>query len=348
LIKQILDFSRHSALERQPLDLVPLLKEHVKLLERTLPENIQVALTVKADGRGRTSCMVNADPTSIQQVIMNLAVNARDAMPGGGKLAIGLECIQVAPDVAPPLPELKAGSWLKLTVSDTGSGIAPDILPYIFDPFFTTKAPGKGTGLGLSQVYGIVTHHDGVVDVQSQLANDDHPGHTTFTLYLPALVDAASASLPTEPAAVVRGNRETLLVVEDNGAMRQALVDSLEALNYRVLEAGDGLEALQIVEQYRAFAPGSGYDIALILSDLVMPEMGGMAFLRALRQRGIGIGVVLLTGHTQEDPLENPEEQEAAAAPVDWLVKPPSLARLAQVVARALTSETGGLPAYVA
>jgi len=159
LIQQILDFSRRAVLERHPLDLLPLVKEQVKLLERTLPEHIEIEL-VHGPDEDAAPLLVNADPTRMQQMLTNLAVNARDAMPEGGKLRIGLEQIRIEERKAAPLPEMKAGEWVQITVSDTGTGIPPDVLPHIFEPFFTTKAP-LGSGLGLAQVHGIVAQQRG-------------------------------------------------------------------------------------------------------------------------------------------------------------------------------------------
>jgi len=331
LIQQILDFSRRAVLERQPLDLSPLLKEQVKLLERTLPESIQVTLAYGPD-----EYTVNADPTRMQQVMMNLALNARDAMPEGGNLRFGLERIQVKPGESPPLPGMESGEWVQLTVSDTGTGVPPDVLPHIFDPFFTTKAPGEGSGLGLAQVHGIVKQHGGEVDMQSQVGQG-----TTFTIYLPALPVHAPEAVTLELPALAEGHGETILVVEDNTSTRKALVDSLELLNYRTLEAANGREALAILEQ-RGDDPStgpsagsgqrSGQGIALVLSDVVMPGMGGLALFHALRQRGLAVRVVMLTGH----PLEKELEELRAQGMSDWLLKPPSLEQLAQVLARAL------------
>ncbi|MCP4542122.1 MAG: GAF domain-containing protein [Chloroflexi bacterium] len=177
LIQQILDFGRRSELERQALNLKPLLKELIKLLERTFPRNIRLELDCDA-----ATHTINADPTRIQQVIMNLALNARDAMPDGGKLHFGLKQTQIQPGESPHPPEITTGKWIQMTVTDSGTGIPPDVLPHIFEPFFTTKPPGKGTGLGLAQVYGIIGQHEGIIDVVSQ------SGHgTTFTIYLPVL-----------------------------------------------------------------------------------------------------------------------------------------------------------------
>jgi two-component system cell cycle sensor histidine kinase/response regulator CckA len=331
LIQQILDFGRQAVLERRPMNLLPLLKEQVKLLERTLPESIKIALVVTSD-----EYTVNADPTRLQQMIMNLAVNARDAMPKGGRLRFALEPIRVEDARAAPLPEMilrhlypgsnqragraMAGEWVRLTVSDSGTGIPPDVLPRIFDPFFTTKAPGEGAGLGLAQVYGIVKQHEGEIDVESQV------GHgTTFSVYLPALSATLLEESIVGTQALVEGRGEIVLVVEDNAATRKALADSLETLNYGVLQAADGREALAVLEQHKD-------EIALVLSDVIMPDMGGMALLHASRQRNLAVGMVMLTGH----PLERELADLRAQGVMGWLPKPPSLEQLSQIVGRAL------------
>jgi PAS domain S-box-containing protein len=320
LIQQILDFSRQAMLERRPLDLVLLLEEHVKLLERTLPESIRVRLNYEP-GERAAPLMVNADPTRMQQMVTNLALNARDAMVEGGDLCIGLERIEIKPGESPLVPEMAAGEWIRVTVSDTGGGIPPDALPHIFEPFFTTKAP-LGSGLGLSQVYGIVGQHGGRVDVETR------PGEgTTFTIYLPAVPmerPDTSDSLPQLPS-LIRGQGQTILVVEDNNVVRKVLVESLKLLNYQVLQATNGQEALAMLEQYRD-------EIDLLLSDVVMPEMGGVALLHALKEKGLAVRVVMLTGH----PVRKQMEELRAQGMIDWLPKPPRLEQLAEVIARAL------------
>jgi two-component system cell cycle sensor histidine kinase/response regulator CckA len=323
LIRQILDFGRRSVLERQPLDLLPLLKEQVTLLERTLPENIHMVLdhTVSEHTAPFT---VNADPTRIRQVITNLVVNARDAMPEGGELRVGLERIVVTPDESPPLPEMAAGEWVQVMVSDTGTGIPAEVLPHIFEPFFTTKAPLLGTGLGLAQVHGIVGQHEGHIDVKTLVGEG-----TTVTMYLPALSMHSLETTSVEQPDLVLGKGETILVVEDNAAVREALVSSLEQLNYRTLEATDGQEALTMWEQ-------RGGDIALVLSDMSMPGMGGIALLRALRERGLSVPVIVTTGHS----LKAEMEQLLTQGMVDWLPKPFRPEQLARVVARALHQAT--------
>ncbi len=315
LIEQILDFSRRAVLERRPLDLTPLLKEQVKLLERTLPEHIELDLVCGPD-----EYTVDADPTRMQQMLTNLAVNARDAMPDGGALHVALERITVEPRTTPPLPEMKPGQWIRLTVSDSGTGIPPDVLPHIFEPFFTTKEPGAGSGLGLAQVHGIVGQHGGHIGVETQVGVG-----TTFTIFLPAL-----AVRPAEPPAanlftVPKGRGELVLVVEDEKALLTALTEILQELNYRALEAANGQEALALMEE-------QGDKIALILSDVVMPGMGGMALFHALREKGWQTPVILLTGHPLEKELEELRREGLAA----WLAKPPSLDRLAQAMDDAL------------
>lgn len=313
LIRQILDFSRRSMLERQPLDLLSLVKEQVQLLKRTLPESIVVQLDYS-----QGIYKVHADPTRMQQMMMNLVINAGHAMPDGGSLDIGLDRITVTQG-ATPLPLMEAGEYVQVTVADTGTGISPKVLPHIFDPFYTTKAPGEGTGLGLAQVHGIVGQHEGHIDVRSQVGVG-----TTFTIYLPALAIQTPVFSP-EKSVNPEGNGEMLLVVEDNPELRSALVTTLDALNYRMLEAANGLEALAVLTTH-------GDEVALVLSDVVMPEMGGIALFHALKEKGWTQPMILLTGHAMKDEMKSLREQGLRA----WLLKPPDLGQLTQAIARAL------------
>ncbi|MFP4395102.1 MAG: ATP-binding protein, partial [Anaerolineales bacterium] len=315
LVQQILDFGRRTALKRQPMSLVPFLKEQVKLLRRTIPENIKISLNYE-----ETDYVVNADPTRIQQAMMNLALNARDAMPQGGHLRIDLAGFDVTDPAAAPLPEMEVGAWIQIIVSDTGVGIPPAALPHIFEPFFTTKGPGEGSGLGLAQVYGIIRLHDGDIDVVSEVGQG-----TTFTIYLPAVSIPPRCTRDVPLSALASGNQETILIVEDDEAMRAALIGAVESLNYRVLTARDGRAALAMLDERAA-------DIDLILSDLVMPELGGRALLRALKKRGLTTPMVILTGHPMEQELANLEAQGLTG----WLRKPLDLDQLAQMLAQAL------------
>jgi two-component system cell cycle sensor histidine kinase/response regulator CckA len=318
LIQQILDFSRRTMLERHPMDLLPFLKEQVKLLERTLPENIKIDLGYKPG-----AFVIDADLTRMQQAIMNLAVNARDAMPEGGKLQIvldhpqtldGIHCISCG--------KVQGGDWICISVSDSGNGIDRDYLPHIFEPFFTTKAPGRGTGLGLSQVFGIIEKHEGHIDVQSYIGKG-----TSFHLYLPFRTIQPSPKAEPELHSFIRGNGETILVAEDEPTTRQALMEGLTLLNYRVICTSDGAEALAQLQQ----KPGS---VDLVLSDVVMPEMGGIALLRAIRSGGSPIPVIFMTGHPLQSELDKMLEEGLNA----WLMKPPRLRHLATLIAQSLSN----------
>ena len=298
LIEQISDLSQSAVFERRPLDLVPLLREQVKMLARTLPESIKISLAI---GKGPGEYIVNANSTRIQQVLMNLAVNARDAMlssgRGGGELHIQLDQLGRADELERSL-EAAGNGWLQLSVSDTGEEIAREDLPHVFEPFYTAKARGSGTGLGLAQVYGIVKQHEGELEVASVVGQG-----TTFTLYLP-LHDAVRTEegARPEPDAAAAGTGETVLVVEENPMTRRALIEGLETLNYRALEAAQGEEALAVFERHRA-------EIALVLTDLVMPEMGGIELAARLHELDPAVRVVVLSGHPRP---EGEEELESA------------------------------------
>ncbi|MCI0577115.1 MAG: response regulator [Chloroflexi bacterium] len=317
LIGQILDFSRASVMERSRLDLLPFVKEVVKLLKRTLPESIVVELAA-----GEEECPVEADPTRLQQVLMNLAVNARDAMPEGGKLRMTLWRLTLKPGHRPPLPAMAAGRWACLAVADTGSGIPDDVLPHIFEPFFTTKQPGQGTGLGLAQVYGIVKQHGGEIGVESRVDRG-----TIFTVYLPLPGETAQAAveMPDQlPSPLARG-RETILLVEDDRATREAIQEVLETLGYRVMAAGSGREALTLFDRHEEV-------IDLVVSDMVMPEMSGVEFYQALDARQPGVKVMVATGY----PLADEGRHLLERGVVAWIQKPFSADELAHKVREAL------------
>ncbi|MBI2322044.1 MAG: PAS domain S-box protein [Chloroflexi bacterium] len=313
LARQILDFSRQSASQKQPLDLVPFSKELWKLFQRTLPEDVRVTFTSE-----RPEHWVQADPTQLQQVVTNLAINARDAMPGGGVLALRLSHLALGEEMPPPCAGMSPGGWVRLEVSDTGTGIAPEILPRIFEPFFTTKEPGRGTGLGLAQVYGLVRQHGGHVDVASQVDVG-----TSFSIYLPAL-QRQSASGRDELEAGVGGG-ETILLVEDDPVVRDALSALLEELGCQVLAAANGDDALRLHERHR-------HEIALVVTDLVMPAMNGLALLRALRERAPQLTAVVMTGYAPDEG----EEELRAKGIVGWIEKPMDRAQLMHVIRRAL------------
>ncbi|MBN1179527.1 MAG: PAS domain S-box protein [Anaerolineae bacterium] len=322
LIEQILDFSRRTVLERRPMDLTPFLKEVIKLLERTVPENVEIGLSYGLD-----EYTVSADPTRMQQAILNLVVNARAAMPEGGELHIALSRAEAPDDVrCVSCGRVMEGEWVRIAVTDTGSGIPPDVLPHIFEPFFTTKEVGQGAGLGLPQVYGIVKQHEGHINVATQVGQG-----TTVTIYLPVLSAHQPMVSPVRPRSVVEGHGEIILVVEDNTTLRAALVESIAALNYRILEAANGHEALEILEQHVGA-------VSLVLSDLVMPKMGGQALFHAMSARGLHLPVVMLSGHPMEEELEDLKAQGLAG----WMLKPPDMEKLSQLLAQVLGEAVEG------
>lgn len=315
LIQQVLDFSRRSAMELRPLMLRPFIKELGKLLERALPETI----TLRLNYHSEDDYMVLADPTRLQQAVLNLVFNARDAMEGRTPARLDLTLGRYTGDVMCYTcgRVSSAQSWVTLSVRDTGTGIPETVFPHLFEPFFTTKPEGKGTGMGLPQVYGIVKAHQGHIEVRTQVG-----AGSTFTLYFPAYTQKGAVAAEPE-AGLHRGHGEVILVVEDNEALRKALMVTLWEGNYWTLEARNGKEALEVLDQHP--------DIALILSDWVMPEMSGRALLEALRARGHTIPVIVMSGH--------PVEQELAALGDElagWALKPVTPEQLYALIEKAL------------
>ena len=280
LVRQILGFGHQSRHQPTPFDLFPMLQEIGTILQHTLSESMHIVLD-SVPGE----YLIDADVGQFQQLLTNLALNARDAMPAGGELRFHLSHLILPPGEAPPSPAMPPGRWVVLAVSDTGKGMPPEVLHHIFEPFFTTKEKGHGAGLGLAQVYGIMQQHQGYITVQSQ------PGRgTTFTLYLPALMQPVDAEGGAISADMPQGQGETVLLVEDTPQVLMLLRLMLERLCYRVLTATDGQEALRVYERH-------GNAIALVIADLVMPKVGGVSLFQALRKRAPGIKVVILTGY---------------------------------------------------
>jgi PAS domain S-box-containing protein len=314
LVQQILDFSSRAMIERQLMDLRVFIGEVIDVLRHTIPENIHLSLAVEQPA---PALVVKADPGRLQQALTNLILNARDAMPGGGELRFTLFNIEVGSDAVPPVAEMSSGTWAGLAVSDTGTGMTDDVRMHLFEPFFTTKEVGKGTGLGLAQVYGIIRQHEGYIDVETT------PGEgSTFYIYLPASESAAMYTTE-ETTTIPRGHGELILIVEDEDVVREALVDALEMLGYRTMEAANGKAALAILDNE---------SVALVLSDVVMPQMGGAALFEALQPCNASPPIVMLSGHPLEDKLKDLQAQGLAG----WLPKPPNMEQLAQLLARVL------------
>jgi two-component system, cell cycle sensor histidine kinase and response regulator CckA len=315
MIRQILDFSRQSVFERKVVDLLPLLKEEEKLLRQTLPENVEIMFDA-----ARGEYFVEADPTRIQQLIVNLAVNARDAMPQGGHLRIVLERVDVTAGKHAPVANMAAGEWVRIDVQDTGAGIRPEHIAHVFEPFFTTKEPGKGTGLGLAQAHGMVAQHDGHIVVSSE------PGvGTTFSIYLPAQrMTAETGGSGAGRPGMPEGRGERVLLVEDDMTLRTSLAELLELWGYRVVQATSGEDALTLVQR--------GTAVELVLSDAVMPRLGGIALAKSLRHAGLQMPIILMSGH----PLDEEQVNWQRLGVTAWLEKPPHTLQLAQAIAQAL------------
>jgi len=321
LVQQILDFSRRSPIETHPMDLEPCVQETVRILERTIPESIRTFLDV-----GPEEYVVDADPTRVQQVLMNLAVNARDAMPEGGEMRFELSRVDVIPGAVGTSPRIggTGGGWVCLAVSDTGTGIPPDVLPRLFEPFFTTKEPGKGTGLGLAQVYGIVMQHQGHIGVETEVGKG-----TTLRVYLPAYGVEALEEIGTEEAlALPQGKGETILLVEDNEKLREGGQELLESLGYRVLVAANGREALEV---YHSAERGAD----LVITDVVMPEMGGKRLVQELRKVDPGLKPLAITGYIVEEDIHKLREEGFLGV----IHKPFNVDALAQAVRHALDED---------
>jgi signal transduction histidine kinase/DNA-binding response OmpR family regulator/GAF domain-containing protein len=319
LVQQILDFSRRSPIETHAVDLQPFIKESIRVLRRTIPESISFVLEVEPG-----EYTVNADPTRIQQVLMNLVVNARDAMPKGGVLRIILSREEVKPGEGLPITEMEPGQWICLSVSDTGTGIPPEALPHIFEPFFTTKPRERGTGLGLAQVYGIVTQHEGHIGVETEEGKG-----TTFRIYLPVYQAEEEEGAQTEALALTApaGKGESILLVEDDERIRTVAQGILESLNYRVLTAGDGSEALNT---YR-----SEEHVDLVITDIVMPEMGGPDLVRELRKEDSDLKAIAITGYVLDENRRELKEQGVQ----EVVNKPFDASALGMVVRRVLDED---------
>ena len=280
LTHQLLAFGRREVVRPQVLDLNVVVAEIESLLQRTLGEHIQLHTTLTAG-----LWPVLADPGQLEQVLVNLAVNARDAMPDGGTLSI--DTVNVTVDGAAERPNLRAGRYVKLRVGDTGTGIPPEIAERVFEPFFTTKPKGKGTGLGLATVYGIITQAGGTAEIQSS------PGAgTAFSAYLPVTDRQPAASEEPAAAGPRRRGGETVLVVEDEAALREVICRILGRNGYHVLAADGGPEALKLAEH-------SAQPVDLLLTDVIMPHMLGKELAAKLCDRYPGIRVLYMSGYAQ-------------------------------------------------
>jgi PAS domain S-box-containing protein len=312
LTRQLLLFSRKQTMQPRELDLSETINSMMHILRRTLGENIEMQFKFSMQ-----SLYIFADPGMIDQVLLNLAVNARDAMNSSGKLIIETSAAEFDETTPAHSAQIRHGKFICLSVSDTGTGIAPENLSKIFDPFFTTKEVGKGTGLGLATVFGIVQQHQGWINVYSE------PGHgATFRIYLPRLARVSDQKFMTPTTESGRGGKETILLVEDENTLRASVQTVLSRLGYRVLDAANGVEAIEVWKQHRA-------EIQLVLTDMVMPGgMGGKQLGEQLLKDNPKLKIIYASGYSAEVIDKNFPLKEG----VNFLAKPFEMQKLAKII----------------
>ncbi len=311
IVKQVLTFARGVEGQRAPLQARHLLYEMEKIAVETFPKNIRIESEAAAD-----LLLVRGDATQLHQALMNLCINARDAMPEGGRLTLSARNVDLDRKAAAAVPAGRPGSFVCLAVVDTGTGIAPEIRDRIFEPFFTTKAVGQGTGLGLATVLGVARNHAGFLRLETA------PGRgSTFELYLPALPAGTAAEGPEPPTPLPHGHGELLLIVDDEAAVREVVRQALLEFGYQVITCIGGAEALAVFRERRR-------DIHLVLTDLMMPEMDGIGLVRALRAIDPLVRIIGLTGVSDKASREPMKALDLPAL----LAKPVTVSQLLAAV----------------
>ena len=325
LTRQLLAFSRQQPQALRVAELNPVVSDIIKTLNRLIGEDIDLVFTA-GDGLGR----IRLDPVQIEQILMNLAANSRDSMPQGGRLTIETSNIRLDQEyVDRKRAIIPVGRYAVLTVTDTGTGIPPEHLPHVFEPFYTTKASGKGTGLGLATVYGIVKQNHGFVWVYSEAGIG-----TTFKIYFPCVAGQQIVSELADPSAqTLQQGTETILLVEDEDALRRAAVEFLGMRGYTVLEARNGLAALSIAQKH-------GSSIHLVVTDVVMPQMSGGEFARELEKFRPETKVLFVSGY----PGQTVVDHKVVDVDSNFLQKPFTLKQLAQKVRTVLDHDRRAVP----
>jgi PAS domain S-box-containing protein len=315
LTHQLLAFSRQQVLQPQILDLNALVNDMGKMLTRLIGMHIELTTNLATE-----LGQVKAEQSQIEQVIVNLVVNARDAMPEGGQLLIETSNLDVNENLASSLTFLQPGPYVLLTVTDTGIGMDANTRRHIFEPFFTTKGPGKGTGLGLATVYGVAKQSGGGVTVESE------PGKgSTFKIFLPQTQESAVAPSPDETIAKGSMGTGTILLAEDEEALLKLTAERLTECGYTVLPARDGIHALEIARSFNE-------PIHLLLTDIMMPRMGGLSLARSMSELRPGIRVVFMTGHAERES----SYREAIRSGAESIQKPFSHEKLIRLVRQML------------
>jgi signal transduction histidine kinase len=282
LTKRLLAFARKQALNPIAVDSNQLITDMYPLLRRTLAANLEFEMVAESD-----VWQALVDPAQLENAVLNLCINARDAMLGGGRLRIETKNVELDEDYAAGHVDVKSGQYVSITVTDTGCGIAPDVLRRVFEPFFTTKDKGKGTGLGLAMVYGFIKQSDGHISIFSE------PGQgTTVRMYLPRAVgDSPHAAVATGAFRIIHGT-ETILLVEDDEQVRRFALSQLKSLGYNVLQAQNGVEAMELIERNER--------IDLLFTDVVMPGMSGRQLADSARRRRPGLRVLFTSGYNED------------------------------------------------
>ncbi|MGH9765036.1 MAG: hybrid sensor histidine kinase/response regulator, partial [Blastocatellia bacterium] len=316
LVRQVLQFARGAQGERVLIQPSHIVREIIKILGQTFPKSIDVRFQLPEN-----TSTISGDATQLHQVLMNLCLNARDAMPGGGLLTIVAENVFIDEAYAQMNIGAKPGNYLCLNVADTGTGIAPDVIERMFEPFYTTKEQGKGTGLGLSTVLGIIKGHGGFVNVYSEMGKGSR-----FKVYLPAAREGMTAETGKSDADMPQGRGELVLVVDDEAAIREITKGTLEAFGYSVLVAADGTEAIALYAQNQT-------KIAVVLTDMMMPYMDGAATIRALKRINPSVKVIASSGLAANGKTVEAGTTEAT----DFLTKPYTAQSLLKVLNRVLT-----------
>jgi CheY-like chemotaxis protein len=314
LTRQLLMFSRQQLVQMQPMDLNQALQNLHAMLSRLLGEEISLEF------HGRPGLpLIEADQGMIEQVVVNLSTNARDAMPNGGLLTISTDLVDLGPASVLAHSEARAGQFVTLIVSDTGCGMDANTRQHLFEPFFTTKEVGKGTGLGLATVYAIVKQHGGWIEVSSSIGDG-----SAFRVYLPIAGASTAEPARAAPAPRLRQGHETILLVEDEQSIRDMLGVCLRRLGYQVLMAANGTEALAVWQQQKA-------DVQLLLTDMRMPGgMSGRKLGQRLRSEKSDLRVIISSGYSEEFP------EHSVDPTITFLPKPYRMETLAEAVRKAL------------
>ncbi|VVB84418.1 Methyl sulfide methyltransferase-associated sensor [uncultured archaeon] len=317
LIKQVQSFSRGVEGERIPLQTAHLISEIRQIAKETFPRSIEIMTDIQKD-----LWTISGDATQLHQVLMNLCVNARDAMPDGGILSISAENIFIDENFTHINIEARVGHYIVIAVTDNGTGIPPKIMDRMFEPFFTTKEHGKGTGLGLSTSLGIVKSHGGFINVYSEVGKG-----TTFKVYLPAITTTETQKAEEPTRELVAGHGELILIVDDEAQIRDITSSALKTHGYSVLTASNGMEAIALYEQNRE-------EIKLVLMDMMMPVMDGLAGIQELRKINPGVKVIAASGLTEKDKLT-----KAAGTMNAFLPKPFTVEKLLRTIHGVLSAK---------